>query len=259
MALHGVCSILFLLSLGRQQGFPYLIRCDLSDPQAQGQKPITFLRQVVSVCAYGRVAENMPQDVIERAREIMDKCPGRSVGSMRFQGHPTIRKDIADFISKKDCVQAAAENIWITDGVIRGVSIVLQVLKRCLNGEKAGALTCIPQYMGFHDVFNEEGYYLACYCLDEANGWAHNAAAMQKALDASRMKCKPRCLLLVNPGNPSSTVLSTQQIEDIVEFAYKNELIILADEICLRVCEALSGTDAARDQPRMRQVPKGSL
>ncbi|XP_054923284.1 alanine aminotransferase 2-like isoform X1 [Dermacentor andersoni] len=71
----------------------------------------------------------------------------------------------------------------------------------------------------------------ACYCLDEARGWAHNTAAMQKALDASRMKCKPRCLLLVNPGNPSSTVLSTQQIEDIVEFAYKNQLIILADEV----------------------------
>ncbi|XP_075539568.1 alanine aminotransferase 2-like [Dermacentor variabilis] len=220
-----------LLQNGEEHGFPYLIRCDLCDPQAQGQKPITFLRQVLSVCAHAGVAENMPKDVVERAREILDKCPGRSVGSMDIQGHPTIRTHIADFISKKASVQAAAENIWITHGVMHGVSTVLQVLKRRLNGEKAGALTCIPQYMGFHDVFKKEGYYLACYCLDEDHDWAHDTTAMQKALDALRMKCKPRCLVLVNPGNPSSTVLSTQQIEDIVEFAYKNQLVILADEV----------------------------
>lgn len=54
---------------------------------------------------------------------------------------------------------------------------------------------------------------------------------MQKALDAARSRCVPRCFLLVNPANPPSTVLSEQQLQDIIRFAYRNQLIILADEI----------------------------
>ncbi|KAH7957302.1 hypothetical protein HPB52_017238 [Rhipicephalus sanguineus] len=70
-----------------------------------------------------------------------------------------------------------------------------------------------------------------CYYLDEDHGWAHNTDEMQKALDASKSVCVPRCLLLVNPANPPSTVLSMKQLQDIIMFAHKNHLIILADEV----------------------------
>lgn len=219
------------LNEGKRFDFPYLIRGDISDGHRLGIKPITFLRQVASLCAFPDISDHMPKDVVERMREILDNCPGGSIGSAVFQGHPIIRQHIADYISRRDLVEARTENVWITSGVLHGFSIVLQVLKRRFNGKPPGVITCVPQYMGYTTLLQDQGYCEACYYLDEDHGWAHNTADMQKALDAARSRCVPRCFLLVNPANPPSTVLSEQQLQDIIRFAYRNQLIILADEI----------------------------
>ncbi|KAL1414977.1 hypothetical protein MTO96_007064 [Rhipicephalus appendiculatus] len=181
------------LKEGESLGFPYLIRGDISDGQRMGLPPITFLRQVVSLCALPEIASHVPSDVVQRARDIIKHCPGGAIGAIQNQNHPLIHQHIAEHISQRDSVEARPEDIWATDGVTHGFTV--------------------------------------CYYLDEDCGWAHNIDEMQKALDESKSVCVPRCLLLVNPANPPSTVLSRKQLEDIIMFAHKNHLIILADEI----------------------------
>ncbi|KAL1429218.1 hypothetical protein MTO96_016549 [Rhipicephalus appendiculatus] len=85
--------------------------------------------------------------------------------------------------------------------------------------------------MSYFDMLRDKGYYEAYYYLDEDCNWTHNLSWMQETLDSSRKHCTPRLLLLVNPSNPPGTVLSEKELEEIIQFAYKNQLIILADEI----------------------------
>ena len=41
----------------------------------------------------------------------------------------------------------------------------------------------------------------------------------------------PRAIVVINPGNPTGQVLSKQNITDIIKFAKKENLFILADEV----------------------------
>ena len=38
-------------------------------------------------------------------------------------------------------------------------------------------------------------------------------------------------IVVVNPGNPSGSVLTRDNMEDIVEFAYRHKLFLMADEV----------------------------
>lgn len=37
--------------------------------------------------------------------------------------------------------------------------------------------------------------------------------------------------MVINPGNPTGQVLSRENIEEIIKFAYKEKLFVLADEV----------------------------
>jgi alanine transaminase len=54
---------------------------------------------------------------------------------------------------------------------------------------------------------------------------------LQRTLNEAKTKCNPRALVVINPGNPTGQVLTRQNIEEIIKFAYKERLFILADEV----------------------------
>ncbi|XP_075744477.1 alanine aminotransferase 2-like isoform X2 [Rhipicephalus microplus] len=161
-------------------------------------------KKVVSLCALPEIASHMPSDVVQRARDIVKHCPGGAIGAIQNQNHPLIHQHIAEHISQRDSVEARPEDIWASDGVTHGFTIILDVLKRRHNGTTPGFVTCFPTYMGYFTIIRQYGYHEVVYYLDEDHGWAHNIDEMQKALDDSKSVCVPRCLLLVNPANPPS-------------------------------------------------------
>ena len=69
------------------------------------------------------------------------------------------------------------------------------------------------------------------YYLNEDNKWGLDISELDRALNESRRTCNPRVLVVINPGNPTGQVLTRTNIEDIIRFAYKNRLFLLADEV----------------------------
>ncbi|KAI5632403.1 hypothetical protein NE865_14895 [Phthorimaea operculella] len=61
---------------GVPKPFGRVIRANIGDPHALGQKPITFLRQVVGLCACPDLlpTANVPSDVKKRVQEILADC-----------------------------------------------------------------------------------------------------------------------------------------------------------------------------------------
>ncbi|KAM4604548.1 alanine aminotransferase 2-like [Discoglossus pictus] len=70
------------LQQGVKKPFSEVIKANIGDPHAMGQKPITFLRQVTALCLYPELLndKNFPEDAKEKARRILQGCTGQSIG-----------------------------------------------------------------------------------------------------------------------------------------------------------------------------------
>ena len=67
--------------------FDQVIKCNIGDAHAMGQKPMTFLRQVVSGAAYPELIDSannnsvFPADAAAKSQRILDGCGGKSLGA----------------------------------------------------------------------------------------------------------------------------------------------------------------------------------
>lgn len=70
------------LQSGGKKNFQQVVKCNIGDCHATGQKPITFFRQVIALCCYPPLLDdpNFPEDAKERARSFLASCAGESVG-----------------------------------------------------------------------------------------------------------------------------------------------------------------------------------
>eukprot|EP01084_Bolivina_argentea_P071312 129685_1 len=85
--------------------FENVIFCNIGNPQALGQKPLTFHRQVLSSILSPSLIETdiFPNDVKQRAQTILNDTASYSIGAYTHsQGLSVIRHNVCDFICKRD-------------------------------------------------------------------------------------------------------------------------------------------------------------
>ncbi|KAF2904903.1 hypothetical protein ILUMI_01271, partial [Ignelater luminosus] len=101
---------------GVKKPFKEIINLDISDCQAMGQPPMTFIRQVISIVFYPPLLDDprFPDDAKQRARTILKACRGGSIGSYTDEiGIEIIRKHAAKFIEKRDGIPCNWEDITL--------------------------------------------------------------------------------------------------------------------------------------------------
>uniref|UniRef100_A0A0M3INT1 alanine transaminase n=1 Tax=Ascaris lumbricoides TaxID=6252 RepID=A0A0M3INT1_ASCLU len=191
------------LEKGAKKPFNSIVKANIGDAHDMGQKPITFIRQVtglsknvVACCAYPALLQSMaiPSDVKKHAETILHDCGGHSVGAYTpSAGIECIRKHCAEYITRRDGIPTDYENIVISAGTTEGIRVR--------------------------------------YYLDEDNMWGLNIEECERALNEAKGKYDTRAICVINPGNPAGQVLARRNIEEIIRFAHKNNLVILADEV----------------------------
>nr|CDS24338.1 alanine aminotransferase 2 [Echinococcus granulosus] len=223
------------LQLGEKKNFQQVVKCNIGDCHATGQKPITFFRQVIALCSYPPLLEdpNFPEDAKARARSILAGCAGKSVGSYSISiGVTSIRERISEYIRCRDGIPANHANIFLSNGASEAVKAVLLLLSSSQPGpDRAGVMVPIPQYPLYSATISE---YDACqinYYLDEDNNWDLKVTELERALTEAKGRCKPRALVVINPGNPTGQVISRQSMEEIIRFVKRHNLVLLADEV----------------------------
>jgi aspartate/methionine/tyrosine aminotransferase len=212
-----------------------IIYCNIGNPQALKQKPLTYIRQVLSLLEYPDLINNpaaekfYPKDIVAKAKYILEKNPTGTGAYTQSAGITFIRQAIADFIKKRDGIPADKDKIILTDGASKGVQSVLTVL---LKNPNDGVMIPIPQYPLYSATLTLYGGKLIGYYLDEENSWQLN----EKVLEESIIKAKsgginPVAIAVINPGNPTGAVLSVDNIKMIIKFAKRYNLSLLADEV----------------------------
>ncbi|XP_073321379.1 alanine aminotransferase 2 [Pagrus major] len=223
------------LQEGVKQPFTEVIKANIGDAHAMGQQPITFVRQVVALCCFPELMDSpaFPDDAKQRAQRILQDCGGHSLGSYSAsQGVECVRRDIADYIAQRDQgVPADWNNIYLTTGASDGIMSILKLLVSGEGRSRTGVMIPIPQYPLYSATISELEAVHINYYLDEANCWALDIEELQRAYLTAKHHCQPRVLCIINPGNPTGQVQSKKCIEEVLHFAYEENLFVMADEV----------------------------
>uniref|UniRef100_A0A8C5EL42 alanine transaminase n=1 Tax=Gouania willdenowi TaxID=441366 RepID=A0A8C5EL42_GOUWI len=223
------------LKQGAKKPFTEVIKANIGDAHAMGQKPITFFRQVLALCAYPALLEEekFPEDAKQRARRILAACGGHSIGAYSAsQGIECIRQDVSRYIEKRDGgIPSNPDNIYLSTGASDAIVTMLKLLVCGEGRQRTGVMISIPQYPLYSAALADLAAVQINYYLDEDKSWSLDVAELRRSLNAAREHCNPRVLCIINPGNPTGQVQSRQCIEDVIRFAKEERLFLMADEV----------------------------
>jgi aspartate/methionine/tyrosine aminotransferase len=212
-----------------------IIYCNVGNPQALKQRPLTFVRQVLSLLEYPElltkpdVLRSYPRDLVERAKMILAKHPHGTGAYSQSAGIPFIKQAVADFIAKRDGIPTVRDRIILTDGASKGVQAVLTALLKTPND---GFMIPIPQYPLYSASIVLYGGKCIGYYLDEENRWQLNIEILEESISSAKKEgVNSVAIAVINPGNPTGAVLSYDNIKMIIQFARKHRLTIMADEV----------------------------
>ncbi len=212
-----------------------IIYCNIGNPQALKQKPMTYIRQILSLMEYPALIEHpqntdiYPMDIIARANHLHHLMPHGTGAYTQSAGMPFIKQAVAEFIQKRDGIPTDENQILLTDGASKGVSAILTAL---LKKPTDGFMIPIPQYPLYSATIELFGGSQIGYYLDEENSWQLNEEILTKSINDAKAKgIDPVAIVVINPGNPTGAVLSFENIKMVINFAKKHKLSIMADEV----------------------------
>ena len=210
-----------------------IIYCNIGNPQALEQKPLTYLRQVLALCEYPELIESaassFPSDAVEAARSILAGSKHGLGAYSESKGLRVVREAVAEFIGERDGIAADPEAIYLTDGASKGVQAALRLL---IADASDGIMIPIPQYPLYSATITLYEGAQVPYYLDEAHDWRLSRQLLEESIAEARRKgVKVKAICVINPGNPTGSVIDRDNIGMIVDFAREQGLSILADEV----------------------------
>ena len=215
-----------------------IIYCNIGNPQALGQKPLSYVRQVLALTEWPDLATKapgaFPSDVVATAKKILDESRYGLGAYSDSKGLKFIREAVADFIRDRDSgngvsMEVDPDHIYLTDGASKGVQTALRML---ISSDRDGIMIPIPQYPLYSATITLYGGVQVGYYLDESSGWGLSRKMLEEAYLSARTKgVAVKAICVINPGNPTGTVLSMEGIAMVIDFAREHNLSILADEV----------------------------
>jgi aspartate/methionine/tyrosine aminotransferase len=210
-----------------------VIYCNIGNPQSLEQKPVTWFRQVLALCEWPSLIELAPAafsgDVIATAKNVLAGTKHGVGAYSESKGVRFIREAVAAFIRERDGIPADPEAIFLTDGASKGVQSVLRIL---ISGPKDGIMIPIPQYPLYSATITLYEGKQVPYYLDEAHDWKLDRAMLEESIQKAKADgIRVRALCVINPGNPTGSVLDAENVAMVVDFARAHGLSILADEV----------------------------
>ncbi|CCF56848.1 hypothetical protein KAFR_0B05530 [Kazachstania africana CBS 2517] len=219
--------------------FENIVHANIGNPQQLDQKPLTFSRQVISILQYPELLNQrnilvstgiFKSDAMERAETLLCHIGGSVGAYSSSQGVYGIRETVANYITARDNGETASpDDIFLTEGASKAASYLLSLLCKDKN---TGVLIPIPQYPLYTATITLCDAKMLPYYLNEESGWSTNTNEIEKVvLDAIADNVKPSVMVVINPGNPTGSVLSKDDIIHIINIGAKYGIVLIADEV----------------------------
>lgn len=236
-----------------------IIFCNIGNPQALGQQPISYYRQVLNLLEnpflvqrerrLNRVCHE-PTDagisgldacdfysdyILDLAEDMLRQFETGLGAYSESQGPLFIRRAIADFIDQRDAVSAGGgvasdpQKIYLINGASEGARFILEML---IAQPTDGIMIPIPQYPLYSATIRKLGGVQVNYYPDEDRDWSLDKSPLNDARDRARKAgVTVKAIVVINPGNPTGAILDRQSMIDVIDFARENNCVIIADEV----------------------------
>ncbi len=160
----------------------------------------------------------MPDSVRNALLENADKA----VAYCDLKGMPNAREAICEYHKKKGVQGITPDDIYIGNGVSELVQMALLSLLN--KGDEV--LMPSPSYSLWSNSTYIAGGKPVFYTCNEENNWYPDIDDMR-----SKVTSKTKAIVIINPNNPTGAVYPKEVLEDIIQVARENDLLIFSDEI----------------------------
>ncbi|OHT00438.1 aminotransferase, classes I and II family protein [Tritrichomonas foetus] len=219
--------------MAKGEKFPFnsVIPCNIGNPFAVGKHEITFPRQFVAACELASLRKDntLPAEVRERAIEMLAHTPGGLGAYSASNGIELVRQHVAEYIGLRDGYPADPDDIFLVNGGSQAVEFLIKLI---VANKDVGVLLPYPTYSLYTAEIDMMDGHSIPYYLDEDSLWETKISELERAYKEAYDKgIDVRALVVINPGNPTGNVISKQMVEQMVDFAEANNLMIIADEV----------------------------
>lgn len=146
----------------------------------------------------------------------------QSEGYSDSKGIFSARKAIMQYCQVKYFPNVSIDDIYIGNGVSELITMSMQGLLD--NGDEV--LVPMPDYPLWTASVSLAGGRAVHYICDEQAEWYPDIDDIK-----SKITSNTKAIVLINPNNPTGALYPKDVLEDIVEVARQNDLIIFSDEI----------------------------
>ncbi|HGD6431395.1 TPA: pyridoxal phosphate-dependent aminotransferase [Streptococcus agalactiae] len=153
------------------------------------------------------------RDLITNARE--------SEGYSDSKGIFSARKAVMQYYQLQN-IHVDMDDIYIVNGVSEGISMSMQAL---LDNDDE-VLVPMPDYTLWTACVSLAGGNAVHYICDEEANWYPDIDDIK-----SKITSKTKAIVLINPNNPTGAVYPREILQEIVDIARQNDLIIFSDEV----------------------------
>ncbi len=227
----------------RTNNFRYAIRniVQAAEAQERSGRPVTYLN-IGDPQAFGF---RPPLHIVESVQRALSDS---FTGYAHSAGLLEAREAIATYAGQLGA-PTQPEEVIVTSGASEAAELVLTALVN--SGEDV--LLPAPGYPLYSAILNKLGADARYYRLHDAQGW-------QPSLDEVRslVTKRTRALVLINPNNPTGSIIPDSVISGLLEVAAEHSLLVIADEVYRELCFAAQPSSASA-LAQVVQVPVVTL
>lgn len=159
-----------------------------------------------------------PQELLDRMNENLSSTEGYSDS----KGLLSARQAIVKYSRKKGIEGVTEDDIYTGNGVSELITLSMQGLLN--SGDEI--LVPSPDYPLWTASVTLAGGAAVHYVCDENAEWYPDVQDIKK-----KISDRTKGIVIINPNNPTGSLYPREILEEIVELARQNGLIIFADEI----------------------------
>ena len=173
-----------------------------------------------------------PTHVVEAVARALRE---RFTGYAHSAGIREAREAVAAHATKAGA-RTSPDDVLMTSGASEAADLLLTALVE--EGDEV--LLPAPGYPLYTAILNKLGARARFYQLDPARGWQPSPEEVSALINA-----RTRAIVLINPNNPTGSVMPDETTRRLLELAARHELLVIADEVYIDLCFGQRPTPAA--------------
>lgn len=160
-----------------------------------------------------------PDEIIQ---DVILNLPDTEGYSSDSKGLFSARKAVMQYTQRRDIKDVGIEDVIIGNGASELIVMGMQALLN--NGDEV--LIPMPDYPLWTGAVSLSGGKPVHYRCDEQSDWLPDLNDMQKKVNKNT-----KAMVIINPNNPTGALYPPELLEQLIEFARQNSLIVFSDEI----------------------------